>query len=571
MNDTDVLQHPVLAGHQCKAEYIEQQIFDYKGNPLIEALPELYEPEQVSMLLTDLPDHDDSQRSWGKQIRLHCVQQIKRFMQPLPYHIKLESCFSRIIRDGYVVRNPLSPLFTRQFSIGFRKIIEAGLNGEGRNITGNRPSASGFAIIGLSGVGKSTAVERTLLLYPQVIKHTDYNGRNLILKQLVWLKLECPANGSLKVLCQNFFRQVDLILGTNYYKQHVKPKSNKESLLIPMAQIAALHGLGVLVIDEIQRLKTVKNSGEKEMLNYFTELINTIGVPVVLVGTYKSAFLFESTFAEARRASDQGDHILSNMKDGPEWNLFLESLWDLQWTKKICPLSDDLRAVMYEESQGIPDIAIKLYMNAQWEAIFNNSEEITPALIRSVAKRCLKLLHPMLHALKNGDMASLKKYEDLKPDWLNLNDYIRMSEETILMQGKLTVEHKRALRQRDKSDRLVELVSIATSLGLSSEDAEKISLQVIETSNGMEDPMAMRQEVAALSLSWSKSGTPVDDRLLISEVGIAKGKRSRMTKPFIQKDDPWIIVFKAVDNKTSIREALEATKFLKPPLKEFLL
>ena len=111
--------------------------------------------------------------------------------------------------------------------LGLVRYSRAGLNGEGKNITGNRPSASGFAIVGLSGMGKTTAVERTLLLYPQVIQHNRYNGKLFILKQLVWLKLDCPASGSLKVLCQNFFRQVDLILGTNYFKQHVNSKSTK--------------------------------------------------------------------------------------------------------------------------------------------------------------------------------------------------------------------------------------------------------------------------------------------------------------------------------------------------------
>lgn len=448
---SEILEHPVLAGYQCEAEYQNQQISAYKGNPLLEALPPIYETEQVAKLLTDFPDYDDSQRSWGGETRKHCVEQIKHFMQPLPYHLKLESSFSRIIRDGYIARNPLSPIFVRQFSVKFSKILATGLNQEGRNITGNRPSASGFSIIGISGIGKTTAVERILLLYPQVIQHSKYHGKPFILKQLVWLKLECPASGSLKVLCQNFFRQVDLILGTDYYKKNVNLYSTKENMLAPIAQIASLHGLGVLVIDEMQRLKKVRNSGEKEMLDFLTELINTIGIPVVLVGTYKSTFLFESAFAHARRASDQGDHILSNMNKGMEWNLFLESLWDLQWTRKVCPLTDELNNVMYEESQGITDIAIKLYKNAQWEAISNRTERITPSLIKDVAKRCLKLLRPKLLALKNNDLNAIKEYEDLKPDWLTLNDYIINSEEKVLIQGRLAEEHIRAKRNMRKT------------------------------------------------------------------------------------------------------------------------
>ncbi|MFC8689556.1 ATP-binding protein [Brevibacillus porteri] len=573
MTDSEILNHPILAGFKCPAEYKDAQVPLHKGNPLIEALPPIYEPDEVFTLLTEFPEYDDRQRSWGKQTRMHCVQQIKHFMQPLPYHVRLESAFSRIIRDGYTVRNPLSPIYTRQFSIGFQKILEAGLNGEGKNITGNRPSASGFAIIGISGVGKTTAVERTLLLYPQVIQHVRYQQHSFILKQLVWLKLECPASGSLKVLCQNFFRQVDLILGTNYYKTHMNSRSTKESLLVPMAQIASLHGIGVLVIDEIQRLKKVKNSGREEMLEYFTELINTIGVPVVLVGTYKCMFLFESTFAEARRASGQGDHILSQMKDEADWNFFLESLWELQWTKKVCPLTDELRKVMYEEAQGIPDIAVKLYMNTQWEVISSETDEqaieITPKIIRNVALKSLKLLRPMLQALKNGDQKALEEFEDLKPDWLTLNEYIKKMEEKIEIEGRIAREHLRAVRQKEKNNHLVELVILATNLGLNRDEAEKVAVTVLETSNNTAELTNMRQQVAALILDSKglTKGESVEsfDRVINME----NAKKRRKVKLEMEDSNPWKIVYEALSRNVPVREALEKSNLLKPPMKEF--
>ena len=53
-------------------------------------------------------------------------------------------------------------------------------------------TASGFTIIGMSGIGKTTAIERVLSLYPQKILHTQYNGESLFLTQLVWAKIrEC--------------------------------------------------------------------------------------------------------------------------------------------------------------------------------------------------------------------------------------------------------------------------------------------------------------------------------------------------------------------------------------------
>ena len=78
---------------------------------------------------------------------------------------------------------------------------------------GVKSAASGFTIIGVSGVGKSTAVEKILSLYPQRIVHTKYRERPLAFTQLVWLKLDCPHDGSLKQLCYQFFYALDLAAG----------------------------------------------------------------------------------------------------------------------------------------------------------------------------------------------------------------------------------------------------------------------------------------------------------------------------------------------------------------------
>ena len=47
------------------------------------------------------------------------------------------------------------------------------------------------------------------------------------------------------------------------------------------------------------------------------------------------------------------------------------ALWDYQWTKKEVPLTPEISDIMYEESQGIIDIAVKLYAMAQIRAIYS--------------------------------------------------------------------------------------------------------------------------------------------------------------------------------------------------------
>lgn len=109
--------------------------------------------------------------------------------------IDIEQRISRSIRQGYLGRNTLTPEYARGMADSFAVMKDKGSYGM---VQGMKTAASGFTIIGVSGVGKSMAVERILSLYPQRIIHVRYKEEPLALTQLVWLKLDCPHDGSLK-------------------------------------------------------------------------------------------------------------------------------------------------------------------------------------------------------------------------------------------------------------------------------------------------------------------------------------------------------------------------------------
>src|SRR5204862_2347512 len=130
---------------------------------------------------------------------------------------------------------------------------------------------------------------RLLNLYPQVIFHHSHHGNAFSFVQLVWLKLECPSDGSTKSLCLNFFQALDDLFDTNHLQNYGRHgKATTEQMILDMARLASLHAIGVLVIDEIQHLSNAKSGGSEKMLSFFVELVNKIGVPVILVGTYKA-------------------------------------------------------------------------------------------------------------------------------------------------------------------------------------------------------------------------------------------------------------------------------------------
>jgi len=84
----------------------------------------------------------------------------------------------------------------------------------------------------------------------------------MFLTQLVWAKLDCPFDGSLKGLCIEFFTYVDSVLGTDYAKMFSIYRMTVNQAMPRMAQIARAHCLGLLVIDELQHLSQAKSGGQ---------------------------------------------------------------------------------------------------------------------------------------------------------------------------------------------------------------------------------------------------------------------------------------------------------------------
>jgi hypothetical protein len=356
-----------------------------------------------------------------------------------------------MIRAGYQMRNPVERNFWRNLDENCKNLSLS--TAVVPNTAHSTPL--GFTIIGFPGVGKSTSVEAVLSLYPQVIYHHRYRDRELNVAQLVWLKLECPHDGSVKGLCLNFFQTVDDLLGTNYTRNYAGSRRTTDELLPHMARLAALHGLGVLVIDEINRLSGAKSGGASKMLNFFVQLTNSIGVPVVLVGTFKAKCVLSGEFHQIRRGTGQGDLVWDRMEKGEwvddnkdaaiaesqkpgVWQLLLESLWTYQYVKVPCPLTKELSDVLYEETQGITDFACKVYMLAQVRAIVTartpQDEVITPDIIRSVARDSLRQAQPVLSALRRGDTEYLSAVPDINP--ISVDEFIQQAQSALPKEQK---------------------------------------------------------------------------------------------------------------------------------------
>ena len=134
----------------------------------------------------------------------------------------------------------------------------------------------------------------------------------------------------------------------------------------------------------------------------------------LLDGTPASYTLFESEFRIARRLTGSKEILWNTMTNDETFHLFLNGIWRYQWLRNYTPLSDELVSVMFEETQGISDLVIKLYLYAQQFSIERGLEVITPEIIRRVAKENFRLMKPMLDALKTNNPYKIAQFDDLR-------------------------------------------------------------------------------------------------------------------------------------------------------------
>lgn len=467
------------------AEYKEQVIEDYKGNPLIEALPDIISKFDAMDQLAVYPYYDENERYLESHYRCHLIQRLFQYFQPLGNHLDLYNRISIILRQGYIARNPMNVEFTGIFNNGYEAILKNNI--EINNCDTFRTSASGFTIIGVSGMGKTTTINRILSTIPQVIVHSKYKDKNLSMYQLVWLKLECPYDGSIKALCLDFFGKIDGLLGTNYFKKYCTSRLSANAMIPIMAQVARNTGLGMLIIDEIQHLSLAKSGGSDKFLNCIVALSNVIGIPMVIIGTPKSMGIFQSEFRLSRRNSAQGAMFWDRLEKDENWDLLLEGLWDYQWTKKDSQLTQELKDIIYEESQGIIDICIKLYAIAQIRAISSGKEEITVSVVKQVSEENLKLVKPMLDALKSGNISKIAKYEDIC--LVDVDTFINNEFSKINVNSRLK-ELQEAKKQKEMSKRQnirEEILQKLIELDIEIDTAIKSVDRILRDNNGIVD------------------------------------------------------------------------------------
>ena len=548
------------------AKYRDHKLSECNNNPIIQALPPISSPAEFLDYVTRLPKFSPEEKEFEPHYRFHCIERLSRYFDPQTNSIELHKLICVLLMQGYLGRNPLKPSYAQRS----RQIYEALKAKDGKSLENYvtvPSSASGLTLIGPSGIGKTTNLINILELYPQVIAHPEHN-----VYQLVWLKVECPHAGSLKGLCIDIFLAVDRLLGTNHFKKFGSRGNSEDYMLAQVAQILHTHHLGILVIDEMQNLLSARR-GRDELLNFLVKMDNIIGVPVIRVGTNEAFSIFQGNFRNARRATGKAGVLWDRMPefetqdgetvDAQDWLLFIEGIWEYQWTKTFVPLTEEIRRAFYNECQGIIDIAVKLYKMVQWRAISLGGDElITVDLIQRVAQEGLYMVKPMLDYIRNPK----------KEHWaIEYKDVGTVD----------TEEFEKRCLSKLESQRLEEVRRLARAQQKQSKYSSEILRHVILRLLELDVEPALAKECAEKALDSCDNKENVPDLVKAAytlalqgnsaKVEPAKNKRGAKTKPNYQEDDIRGIVASAKKEKISAYEALKRAGAIQDdPIREFL-
>lgn len=386
-------------------QYFDMPITELRGNPLVEAMsPPPITIEESIMRLSQIPEFNEAERELPACYRALLPARLLNFMFPTQQHVRLLQRIYGQVLNGYRRPNPLS--LEGQWM----------LHGDIPAIP--RPANISF-LTGLSGMGKSTVVKSIMrAMGKPVVRHSCYRGNVFTETQLLYLMRNVPDQCSAKALCKSFGKVADALLGMPLYaKQFADRSMTRTDYVDALRKIITNHHVGALILDEFQNISLAKSGGKEELVALIVNLRDELGVPIILVGTYRAASILKDDASTARRLVEGGFHELQRPADPSDnnWQALCNIVFGYQWV--LNPHSqedtDEFVEVLYRCSQGITGIMLNLYVTTQTFAIEEGIETITPQLIEQVYKERFRPLHHIIDILSTNNVDLLSQYDDL--------------------------------------------------------------------------------------------------------------------------------------------------------------
>jgi len=365
---------------------------------MLNALPKMKSGRELRIALEVLPVYDSSIRNADIPTRLMALSDLYRIYIPSQMSFEIYSkLYLALIRS---LQKKGTKLAVQQQNQNYKAILQQEYSG----IMGGSDS---FTIIGTSGIGKSSAVSRSIALITENrIIETELPYSRII----PCIVVQCPFDSSVKGLLLEILRKVDEQIDSNYYENALRARSTTDMLIGSVSQVALNH-IGLLVVDEIQNV--VNSKYGKSLIGMLTQLINNSGISICMVGTPESSVFFEQAMPLARRSLGlQYDR----MEYGEEFRRFCEILFGYQYIREKSDITDAHIEWLYEHSGGNISVVVSLIHDAQELAILNGHEQLDMESLNEAYQKRLSLLHGYIEpSIKRKKQSNTTKKNRTEP------------------------------------------------------------------------------------------------------------------------------------------------------------
>lgn len=178
--------------------------------------------------------------------------------------------------------------------------------------------------------------------------------------------------------------QVDIATGTRYGELAVKNRASTDSLIGTVSQVA-LNNILLIIIDECQNI--CRNKNGVSLAASMTQLINSSGVSICMVGLPETELFFRQEMQLARRSVGLS---YSALPCGDYFIRFCETLFSYQYVAHPSRLTPDIIELLYECTGGILAVAVSIIMEAQQIAILTGKEELSKETVLLAYRERLK-------------------------------------------------------------------------------------------------------------------------------------------------------------------------------------
>lgn len=345
---------------------------------LIKQMPEMLSGKELYEKLADIPAYDETIREKSQTERLMALSILYDIYLPSEMSIEIYSkLYLALLRS---LQKKGTHTAVKQLYQNHKTIMQR----ESRGIIGGSDS---FSIVGCSGIGKSSAINRAISI---ITDNKMIEMENPPVRIIPCLIVQCPWDASVKSLLLEILRKSDDLLETNYYGNALKARATTDVLIGIVSQVALQH-IGLLIIDEIQNCVAVRNG--KYLVAMLTQLINSSGVSIGMIGTPDTLSLLETAFQLARRSLGLQYNTLSNDE---YFSGFCKLLFKYQFLKNNTEITQQIIDWLYEHSGGVTSVVVSLIHDAQEIAILTGYENLDIVILNQAYDQRLQLLHDFI-------------------------------------------------------------------------------------------------------------------------------------------------------------------------------